>query len=99
MAIAALVVETREDNMEDVLRALRAMPPILEANPATASRIGAALETPASNLLDSLRACKNLSGVIDIELVYVNYEDDIDACGFIECGSYENILRKLQSKQ
>lgn len=99
MAIAALVVETREESMEGVLSALRNLPSILEANPATASRIGAALEIPANNLLDALQVCKNLPGVIDIELVYVNYEDDIDACGFIECGSYETILRKLQSKQ
>lgn len=73
------------------------MPELLQAARGAPGRVAATFETPASKLLGRLQACQKLPGVIGLELVYVNYEDDIDANGFIDCGPLEDLRRKLKN--
>lgn len=98
MAICALVLQVEKHALEGVLNTLRGMPEIIDAGGASPERIGASLEIPSAQLLDFLRTCHNLPGVIDTELVYVNYEDDMDENGRIDCGPLQELQARLKRK-
>ncbi len=96
MAIAAIVLQVLNGSMEGVLSSLHAMPETVSAAQGADDRIAATMETPAHKLLASLESAKKLPGVIDLELIYVNYEDDMDGSGFIDCGPIAEIYGKLK---
>lgn len=98
MAIAAIVLHVPEQELEGALNSLQHLPGLLAAARGAPERIAATIETPAANLLDCLRNFQKLRGVIDLELVYVNYEDDMDTNGFIDSPSLHEALLKMKDK-
>lgn len=96
MAIASVVVQTLTADAEGVLTSLRSSPAVLQAVEASPGRIAAGVETPADSLLKVLRDLERLPGVVQLELVFVNYEDDMDENGFIECGDMEALRKQLK---
>lgn len=98
MAIASFVLHTIPAGLERTLAALQARQGILAAQKATEDRIAATAELAALELPLCLQDCKNLPDVIDLELVYVNYEDDLDGEGQIAGGSLAELRGKLGIK-
>lgn len=98
MAIAAIVLHVLEPKLEGALNSLQQIPGLVEAAQGAPGRIAATVETPVPNLLDCLQECRNLSGVIDLELVYINYEDDLDSNGFMDGPSLHEALQKMKGK-
>lgn len=98
MAIAAIVLHVPGPELEGAIRSLQKMPELLEAAQGAPERVAATFETPASKLLECLQKCQKIPGVLGLELVYVNYEDDMDKDGFIDCGPLDELRRKLKNK-
>lgn len=99
MAIAAIVLQVSASDLEGALASLQNMPEIVAAAQGAPERIAATIDAPAAELLNCLQKCQNLPQVIGLELVYVNYEDDMDRDGFIACASLNEILQKMKKGQ
>lgn len=89
MAIAAIVIHTSPENLEAAKASLQERPEIVEASIVPPAKIAAALETPVQTLQSSLEAIQALSWVWNLDLAYVNYEDDLEQSGQIACPDAE----------
>lgn len=94
MAIAALVAHSMPGGAQGLLEALRSCPAIVDCQLAGEGRIAAALEAPSDGLLGALELVEKLPGLVNLELAYVNYEDDIGADGAMPCPPLSQIHKK-----
>lgn len=74
------------------------MPELIESRAVPPNRIAATLETPADKLFDVLQQIQILPAVHNLELVYVNYEDDLENSGQIPCPPISTLHRKLSKE-
>lgn len=90
MAIAAIVLHST-GSLQELENALRALPGTVDAKQVQPGKLAATIESPAEKLIQTLEKAQNLPGVWNLELVYVNYEEDLDSAGFMNTPP---ILRK-----
>ena len=83
MAIAGIVIVHSPQHQKPLLTILGGMASIFEASPASPEKIAASVEIPAEELTGFLKRLAELPQALDLELVFVNYEDDLDENGFI----------------
>lgn len=95
MAIAAIVLHLAGSPQEPET-ALRAMPEMVEAAFVPPDKLAATLECPSETMLACLQKAANLPNVWNLELVYVNYEDDLDENGHMKAPPFEDISKKKQ---
>lgn len=84
MAIASFVLHTGE-SLQSLLARIRTFPCLVAAEEIPPGKVAAVIEIPAIDLTAALKKLSSLPGVWNLELVYVNYEDDLDSGGFIAC--------------
>lgn len=94
MAIAALVLHCA-GGLPELAIALEALPGVVDKRQVPPDKIALTLEAPSQDLTGRLKSLKNLPNIWDLELVYVNYEDDLDAHGHIACPAISEIRDKL----
>lgn len=65
----------------------------IEINQIGSDRLAATVEAPSSSLPLLLRRIQDFPNVFELELVYVNYEEDLDADGNMPCPPISKILK------
>lgn len=85
MAIAGIVLQVLPVSLGEVSASLQAVAEILDVRPAPPDRIAASVECASIKILAALKKIGSMPGVINLELVYVNYEDDLESTGTIAC--------------
>lgn len=95
MAIAAIVLHTAESPQE-LEKSLRALPWIVDAKIAAPDRLAVTLESPAQEIMEKMRLASRLPGVWNLELVYMNYEDDMESEEGIICPPIAEIRNKIK---
>lgn len=92
MAIAALVIHANPDDLPGLMPALQASGLLTQFQQAAGDRIGAILECPSDRLLRTLEELQAIPGVWNLELAYVNYEDDLNGDGQMPCPPIEDLF-------
>lgn len=82
MAIASFVLHTG-GSLESLSREVQAFPAVADMREVPPDKLAVTIDIPSARLSRLLKDLKNLRDVWNLELVYVNYEDDMDASGFI----------------
>lgn len=84
MAIAAVVLHAHGDLAELEGRA-RSLPWVVDTRQVPPDKLAVTLESPSENILEDLKNTSRLANVWNLELVFVNYEEDLDDEGFMKC--------------
>lgn len=95
MAIAAIVLHTAESPRE-LEKSLRAFPWIVDVKFAPPDKLAVALDSPANELMGNMQIAANLPGVWNLELVCVNYEDDLESGEDMNCPPIAEIWKKIK---
>ena len=78
MAIAGIVLSVTEGRLSETREALRAFPGIVDVQELEDdSRLAAVLESPSRRLQADLESLNGLDHVRQLDVAYVNYEEDI----------------------
>ena len=93
MAIASLVIYTNSQNPQGVVNSLRTIPEILESVYVGDGRIASTIEARADLLPSLLAKIPEMPEIINLDLVGVNYEDDLEAGG-ISCPPLKEIFKQ-----
>lgn len=93
MAIAAIVAHCLTDSLQGLSMALQEMPVVVEARAVTADRIAAAVEASSDLLPMVLKEIQELPDLLQLEVVFINYEDDLDAQGEIKSPPLADIIK------
>ena len=83
MAIAAVVITHSPQDQTTLQDALGRMGPLLDIRAVDFDKIAATMELPSEELTSFLKKIAALPEALNLELVFVNYEDDLDEDGFI----------------
>lgn len=94
MAIAAIVAHTFPNSLRGLDKALRARKEIVETRISPPDRIAATVEASSANLTKILQKIQEMDDILSLELVYVNYEDDLDADGSMPCPPVSEFLNR-----
>ena len=87
MAIAGIVLTTAAGQEGRGLAALRHWPGIYEVQHAGEGKLAAVLERPSQDLQLALEDLAGIDAVLQLDVAYVDYEDDLDANGHMRCPS------------
>lgn len=94
MAIASLLLNIAETERKTLEAALEARKDVIEKKetPENAVQKGLILvvESPSDMMAGTLREIAALPGVLELNLVYANYEDDLESDGTMPCSHPEN---------
>lgn len=90
MAIAAIVLHS-SGSLRQLETALRALPWIVDAQAVPPDKMAVTLESPSEKIMEHLQITGRLPDVWNLELAYVNYEDDLDSDGHMNCPDRESI--------
>lgn len=82
MAIASIVLHST-GSLSELEKALQALPGFVDATPVPPDKLAVTIESPAEKLPETLKQAASLPAVWNMELVYANYEDDLDEEGFM----------------
>ncbi len=85
MAIAGFVIQSSPDHLQGLQKALQNLTEVIDSLVVQPDRVAASLETPSLNILRAFKKINTLPGVLNLEIVYINYEDDLDRDGSIAC--------------
>lgn len=94
MAIAGFVIHTTQANLQDLLKILQNSAEIPDCQVIPPNLIAATLETPSLNILRAFKMIDKLPGVLNLEIVYINYEDDLERDGGISCPPISELAEK-----
>lgn len=84
MAIAGIFALHVPQSRDDLLKSLGNMPQILELKPVDTGKLAISLELPGSELTAFLKKLSDLEDILNVEVIFVNYEDDLDTEGHME---------------
>lgn len=99
MAIAAIVVEVEPQTASRAGKALEEIDGVTGWQLAAPGRLAATVECPADKLPELLQRISDMRDALDLELVFVNYEDDLDEDGQILCPSLSGLHCKFRKPQ
>ncbi len=86
MAIAGIVVNVTAAGQSQACEALRRVPGIVDVRALEdGCRLAAVLEAPSQRLQDDLEAVNDLEHVLQVDVAYINYEEDLDDSGHMAC--------------
>ncbi|MDO5536432.1 MAG: hypothetical protein Q4F72_02730 [Desulfovibrionaceae bacterium] len=85
MAIAALLLMIQPERRERTLACVSAFPGVVETKTAADGRLACVFERGSLELQKGLEDLNGLEGVIQMDVVYINYEDDLDETGHMAC--------------
>lgn len=83
MAIAGLFAIHAPQSQSCLMSTLRGMSPILDLNPVDKDKLAITLEIKAEELTGFLKKISDHPDIFNLELIFVNYEDDLDTEGFM----------------
>ena len=90
MAIAGLVFHIEGANLEKVSGKVKAFPDITEVKTLeSGNEIAAVLECSSVDMQQKLKDLGKIRHVIQVDVAYINYEDDIEKDGFVSCPPLE----------
>lgn len=84
MAIASFFVLHSPQDQKRTLEILGSLPQIVETCPVGTEKTVATLELPGKELTSFLKKLASMPIILSLELIFVNYEDDLDVNGFME---------------
>lgn len=84
MAIAGVFAVHAPQDREPLRIALGSMPQILEIAPVDDNKLAITLEAPAFALTSFLKQLGEMDSILNLEVIYVNYEDDLDRDGYMD---------------
>lgn len=100
MAIAGIVISAAQARLSEVRELVRAMPGVLDVQVADdASRLAVVLESSSRTLQKDLESLRDLPHVLEVEVAYANYEDDLDSEGHMACPPREPRSRKADPER
>ena len=85
MAVAGIVLTVTLGHQSEVAEALKSVPGVTEVQAVEEIKVAAVVESPSDRLQNDLEAANKLEHVIQLDVVYVNYEDDLDCNGHMAC--------------
>ena len=85
MAVAGIVLTATLGHQAEVAEALKSIAAITEMQLVDEIKIAAVVESPSDRLQEDLEAANDLEPVVQIDVVYVTYEDDMDGEGHMAC--------------
>ncbi len=86
MAIAGIVLSVTEGRLPETRETVRAFPGIVDVRELEDGRkLAAVLESPSRRLQEALEALGGLGHVLQLDVAYVNYEEDLDGQGHMAC--------------
>ncbi len=84
MAIASFFVLHSPQDQKQVLETLGRLSQIVAIRPVDEEKTAASLELPGQELTYLLKKISAIPQILSLELIFVNYEDDLDGNGFME---------------
>lgn len=81
MAIGSFFVLHTPQDQESVLEILGSFPQIVELSPVQEDKTAAAIELPGQEVTSFLKKISSINQILSLELIFVNYEDDLDENG------------------
>lgn len=96
MAIAAIVVYCEPERLQNLSEALQTFAARIEARIMGTDRIAATVEASSDLLPIILKKIQDLPDVFNLELIYVNYEEDLDENGNMPCAPMREVLDRSQ---
>jgi len=90
MAIAGIVLTTAPGQEGRGLAVLRRWPGVCDVQDAGEGKLAAVLERPSQDLQQALEDLAGLDHVLQLDVAYVDYEDDLDANGHMACPPHQN---------
>lgn len=81
MAIAGILIHVIPSDLQALHERLQTWEGVIEARVAGENKIAASAESRSDTLPGLLQNIQADPQVLDLELVYVNYEDDLDSAG------------------
>lgn len=83
MAVASVLVLHHPQDQQRLLEILGDLPAVVEIAPVGPDKIAATLDYPSQALTGLLTEMATIPDVLDLELIFANYEDDLDEEGYI----------------
>lgn len=84
MAIASILALHTPQDQGKLREILGSMPPIIALNCVNHEKMAVTLEIAAPELTGFLKKLSALPEILNLELIFVNYEDDLDEAGFMQ---------------
>lgn len=84
MAIASFFVLHSPQDQKQVLEILGNISQISETQTVGRDKIVAVLELPGQELTSLLKRIAAMPPILSLELIFINYEDDLDGNGYME---------------
>ena len=85
MAIAGIVLTVGLGHQAETAEALKAFPGVVEVQAVEEDKVAVVVESPSDRLQDDLEKVNQLDHVVQLDVVYVNYEEDMDSEGHMAC--------------
>lgn len=85
MAIAGIVLTLVDAGMDSSLAVLRSWPGVCEVQEAGGGKLALVLEISSQDIQQTLEDLSSLEMVLQLDVAYVNYEDDLDSQGHMAC--------------
>lgn len=100
MAIAGIVISVAQDRLSEVREFVRDVPGVLDVQLVCEEhKLAVVLESPSRTLQKDLESLRDLPHVLEVEVAYANYEDDLDSEGHMACPPREPRSRKADPER
>jgi nitrate reductase NapD len=96
MAVAGIVLTVALGHQSEVAEALKGVSGVVEVQPVEAIKVAAVVESPSDRLQADLEAANGLDHVVQLDVIYVNYEEDMDSEGHMPCPAHCGRRRKRE---
>lgn len=86
MAIAGIVLQVTQGRLPETREALRALAGVVDVQGVEDdAKLAVVLESPSRTLQADLEALRAIAHVLQLDVAYVNYEEDLDDQGRMPC--------------
>lgn len=90
MAIAGIVISAPRHRLTQVRELVRLVPGVLDVQFVDGQpRLAVVLESPSQTLQKDLEGLRALPDVLELDVAYANYEDDLDSDGHMACPAHQ----------
>ena len=85
MAVAGIVLTVTLGHQAEVVEAVKNHPGVAEVQAVEEIKVAAVVESPSDRLQIDLEAVNALEHVVQLDVVYANFEEDMDSSGHMAC--------------
>lgn len=89
MAIAGIVLTVTEGRLREAREACKAPGVVDIQGVEDDSKLAVVLESPSRTLQGNLEALREVAHVLQLDVAYINYEEDLDAEGHMPCPPHQ----------